>query len=416
MDDATELEDKLRRAQENLRTMEEAEQELKEEEATLLKRLQKRVLSQTNTEKFISDQIMEKVGIVTQLEKELDDMRSTQLSKKARHRKTVEKGRALHDEAVRILKAEINKREESLLKDAKKKAMRNTLMAQQAHLLEQQNLSRSAASTAFQEYEDMRMREITRLTGKERLKNQGKIQIYKEQLERMNNQAGTKAQMDYDENMAKIQKVGQATINTLDLNERLAREHQEFKRELEIHRYTVREAQDQNRRLQAVLESTVQQFWESEKRLETKQHRALKSREYEQHDIQRVQADLEKCQQDAQACRKALREVLKESEDLKAENQSVKDEAGEMFNGNSISWAITTALPAIWNGSKSNSRPDNSKAAKNEEELELLLSALRVALIHEEFTHALGSASKDKRPEVSTQVSSEYSMSTVVPQ
>ena len=31
-------------------------------------------------------------------------------------------------------------------------------------------------------------REITRLTGKERLKNQGLIQVYKEHLERMNDQ------------------------------------------------------------------------------------------------------------------------------------------------------------------------------------------------------------------------------------
>ena len=32
-----------------------------------------------------------------------------------------------------------------------------------------------------------------------------------------------------------------------------------------------------------------------------------------------------------------------------------------MFNGNSISWAITTALPAIWNGSKSDSRWSSAK-------------------------------------------------------
>ena len=58
-------------------------------------------------------------------------------------------------------------------------------------------------------------------------------------------------------------------------------------------------------------------------------------------------------------------------------------------------------------------RPDGAKAAHNEEELELLLSALRVALIHEEFTHALGTASKQSPGppnRLTTEVSSSYSL------
>jgi len=409
----TELKDKQRRAQDNLGTMEAAEQQLKQEQQVLLKKLEARVSTQGNTEKFISDQIMEKVGIVTQLEKKLDDMSSSKVSKMARHRKTVDKNRALNKEVISILKNEINEREESLLRDSKKKTLRDSLKTQETKLHRQQTDSRSAAQAAFREYEDARAKEITRLTGKERLKNQGLIQVYKEHLERMNDQAGTKAQQDYCENMAKIQKVGQATINTLALNEKLDRQHQELQRELAIHRYTVKEAQQQNRRLQAVLENTVRQFWASESKLENERAYVLSNRVDEKTDVHNAQEELQRSQGAAQVCRKELRDALKECEELRAENQSVKDDAAAMFNGNSISWAITTALPAIWNGSKSDSRPDGAKAAHNEEELELLLSALRVALIHEEFTHALGTASKQSPGppnRLTTEVSSSYSL------
>eukprot|EP00656_Telonema_subtile_P048359 TRINITY_DN5746_c0_g1_i1.p1 TRINITY_DN5746_c0_g1~~TRINITY_DN5746_c0_g1_i1.p1 ORF type:complete len:123 (+),score=45.72 TRINITY_DN5746_c0_g1_i1:616-984(+) len=116
-------------------------------------------------------------------------------------------------------------------------------------------------------------------------------------------------------------------------------------------------------------------------------------------------------QQQATEWRDKLREVLQDTQQCKQEHTSLKHEMSQ-YKKDSLTWGITTALPAIWKGSDKLKSPSVREC--NEQELELLLSALRVALIHQEFSHALQStpaAAATPRPAPTVTKSSTYSIS-----
>merc|ERR1711998_676094 len=122
---------------------------------------------------------MEKVGIVTQLEQKLDALKSSAMAEKVKHSKTLDALKLVFSETIRELRAEMLKREEMLDQELAVRRQRDSLKEKEVELSKRQEESRNTVEAAFQRLEHARSKDMTRLVGRARLKNQGLIQAYK---------------------------------------------------------------------------------------------------------------------------------------------------------------------------------------------------------------------------------------------
>lgn len=413
-----ELSDKLLRSQQNLAKMEEAEAALLDERAYLLKQLETRVGAQGHMETFVSDEITSKAETARQLQRKLDRMTQFMLQQKNVHEERVAESHAEHKLRMDELLAEINSHEVLLAEEHKTRQQRDVLTAKfeemQARLIQ----SKQEAVEALGEFEEFSKMEIARLVRKETVRNKGVLRAFQERHITLNQQAGSKAVIDNVENRNKVLENGEHVVKILEANAKLEREHQELRRELETRRFTKQEAESTHEKLKVELTCITRRFWEAEDRIQDLKASIASSSTVDpvSAECASLKATLSQTQADAKARRDELRSVLSESQQLRTQNVRLKQEARDMFAGDSVAWGIITALPAIWSGSRAEGI---TRTARNEQELDLLLSALRVATIHEQFSDALNHESKPTHEvpkifQVTSRHSSSYAMSTSI--
>merc|ERR1711934_326784 len=124
--------------------------------------------------------------------------------------------------------------------------------------------SKQEAAESLNEFDNFSKTEIARLVRKESVRNQGVLRAFKERHVTLNQQAGSKALLDSVENRNKVLEHGEHVVRILEANEKLEREHQELRRELETHRFTKAEMEAQHSRLKAELTNITRSYWKVE--------------------------------------------------------------------------------------------------------------------------------------------------------
>eukprot|EP00658_Telonema_sp_P-2_P009171 TRINITY_DN1345_c0_g1_i3.p1 TRINITY_DN1345_c0_g1~~TRINITY_DN1345_c0_g1_i3.p1 ORF type:complete len:456 (+),score=176.16 TRINITY_DN1345_c0_g1_i3:183-1550(+) len=403
MEEEEEVEERIQAAElklklgiQNMRNIEEAEVVLLRERGKLLRRLEERVRSKGHMEQFVSDQISERNETMIFLQNKIETMHHQALKEKQLFEQRKAECLGGNKKKLYLLESQMNKREELLLEVRSTRMEKDTLTRNLERIHDQLDMTKKIAAKCFRDLEQNSKKEISRLMRKESVKNQGLIRAFKEQQLTLRQQSGTKAAADNVSKRVELLKKGHVTVNVLERNSKLEREHQELVRELETHRYNVEELRIQHDKLRKQLMTVTEQYWESEDSL------AKKQQEHEgravNQDLPNANALLTDYQAEAKQCRDRLREAIQECKELKLEDPKVRQELLD-HQKDSLSWAITSALPTICSRERSEQQSDGG-VQRREQELELLLSALRVALIRDEFNQALEITKQDAKSAV----------------
>jgi len=235
---------------------------------------------------------------------------------------------------------------------------------------------------AIHKFESASIRDIDRLIRKEMIRNQGAKGAYKEQLLAEKRKSGAKATQDYVENHTRIKGTSSNTVRVLDENERLMKQQHDLKHALYVQRLAAERAKRCNEELESYLKLIVEQYFDRADQIDeirASSNTVLKDQDLRMREMRHQIAE---SKTEAETLRTELRRVLEDSERLKHDTRTARQDAHDMFGGDSVAWAITAALPAIRaqpERETMSSRIMETDLERNENDLELLLSALHLS-------------------------------------
>jgi len=377
------LQDKKLRGEENVTKIMEAEAAWVQRHKELLGRFKERMTSQGDMESFISDQIVDKLDVVALLDKRIDEKKDHMSKLKYSFSTKVESNSNEHKKVLRVLHEEKRALEDKL--DFEQQTQQNRDNISVDYVVFQRRLTEDKASfrAAIQEFESASIRDMDRLIRKEMIRNQGAKGAYKEQLLAEKRKSGAKATQDYVANLARIKEKGAHTMTVLADNELLMKQQHGLKHALEVQRLAAERAQKCNEELERHLKIIVKQYFENEEVINQAKLETGMVHSHRDQEMEEIKMRIAEGKSEAEQLRKALRSTLEESETYKEDVRVARQEAHDMFSGDSVAWAITAALPAI----RSQPEDDANEATRmmetdeerNENDLELLLSALHLS-------------------------------------
>jgi len=376
------LEEKVQRGIDNLEKITEAEAMWVERHKELMQRFKQRMCSQGDMESFISDQIVEKLEVVAQLESKIDEKKEHLSKLKLNHREKKEDNLVEHKRSLRSLNEEKRLLENRLEDEQNTKFNRDKLSVN--YMIVQRRLAEEKVGfqDSIQEFESSSTRDIDRLIRKEMIRNQGAKGAYKEQLVAEKRKSGAKATQDYVENLTRIKKTGNNTIAVLEYNERLMKQQHDLKHELDVQKLAAERAKKCNEELERHLKQLVQKYFDTCDEIEETHASSTTKRVDKDFQMRQVKHKVADSKEEAEVLRLELRHILETSEWTKQETRSTRQDAHDMFGGDSVAWAITAALPAIRSKSDDEMQPSRlmeTDDERNENDLELLLSALHLS-------------------------------------
>jgi len=236
---------------------------------------------------------------------------------------------------------------------------------------------------AITEFTSASTRDNDRLRRKETIRHEGSIGAFKEKVMAEKQKSGAKATQDYMENLARIKNKGQHTMAVLAQNDRAGKLKHDLKHDLEMKKLATERAQRCNEELEKYLSVICTQYFDREETLTETKLVAGAEQQRRETEASVLQTQISEGKREAEQLRKALRTTLEMSEQFKEDIRQARQEAHDMFAGDSVAWAITAALPAIRSQPEeddtANERLLETEVERNENDLELLLSALHLS-------------------------------------
>lgn len=377
------LTDKKQRGLDNMKQITEAEAAWVARHKELLERFKQRMASQGDMETFISDQIVEKLEVVAQLEAKIDEKKEQMGRLKLTHEKKVEDNLADHKRVLRSLNEQMYHLEDKLDDEKHTRSARDKMSVDYVILHRRLAEEKNSFQQSMQDFESASTRDIDRLIRKEMIRNQGAKGAYKEQLLAEKRKSGAKSTHDYVQNLGRIKQTSAETMAVLQNNERLMQQRHDLKHDLDMQKLSAERAKRCNEELERYLRLIVQQYFDKADQTDVERASSNTLRVDKDLQVHQIKAHIADSKKEAEGLRTELRQILEASEILKQETRATRQEAHDMFAGDSVAWAITAALPAIRSQSDdvvdSSSRMMETDYERNENDLELLLSALHLS-------------------------------------
>jgi len=246
----------------------------------------------------------------------------------------------------------------------------------------QQDKQRDTFQKAKQDFSSLSTRSIDRLVRKEMWRSKGIIGEYKEQLKADKRKSKSKATQAYIQNFEKIKETGTRTIELLENNEALMKQKHHLQHELDIQKLATDRAELCKQDLENQVRDMARRYFEkAEAIMETREH-ANALRRDEDLKLRKAKQTIQDRKDEAEKWLHEWREKLEQCERTKMEIRDARQEAHDMFSGDSVAWSITAALPAIRGQRMNDSTSSVTKMddiQKSENDLELLLSALHLS-------------------------------------
>jgi len=360
--------DKKERALENLAKITEAEKAWVARHKELLERFKQRMCSQGDMESFISDQIVEKMEYESRLNAKKDELKEDMGKLQIDFMKKKEMNLMDHKRTMRTFNERLRVLDDQLDDEKHTKSARDKMSVDFVIGTRKLTEEKTSSSEALAKFKSASIRDVDRLHRKERIRNEGAKGAYKEQLLAENRKSGAKATQDYVENHNRIKNTSSNTIAVLDENERLMKQQHNMKHELDVQRLAAERAKRCNEELENDLRKMVELYFEKEDQINAARASS---------NTIRTDKDLR-----MREIKQQIADSKKGSEHLKSDTMSARQDAHDMFGGDSVAWAITAALPAIRAQPElelSSSRIMETDLERNENDLELLLSALHLS-------------------------------------
>ena len=200
---------------------------------------------------------------------------------------------------------------------------------------------------AITQFTSSSTRDIDRLVRKEMIRNEGAMGTFKEKVMAEKEKSGAKAKQDYLENLARIKDKGKYTMAVLSYNDRIVKAKNDLKHDLEMKKLATQRAQKCNDELEKHLIALVEQYFEREESIDAAKVEAYQAQAEREEVATALKNKIRDGKREAEQLRETLRSTLQASEQCKDDIRLARQEAHDMFSGDSVAWAITAALPAM---------------------------------------------------------------------